>query len=282
MCFRSVAPSSWKPTELATPPELLERPTDRLLWQLDQLPKLAGRAGVKGRRTAFSIPAGQTLCKHLQLGRAESPVELADEAARALSEQAGLEPGQMICRVEQVQGSERGSKLESICVATSRAFVVRLMQAMKAARLKPVAAHSELHALWHAGSSLVRDENDRPYESPTMLIDIGAGRTNVIVATPGELLFARSVESDGETPDDALCDEIALCARYQSSIGAQRTPERAALVGEAANGSIAEALGRTLEVPVVMGAPWTPKGPRVDRPLAWAVALGLCLGPTDL
>ncbi len=92
---------------------------------------------------------------------------------------------------------------------------------------------------------------------------------------------------------EAITDEVLMCLRYHETQFPARKVERAIFVGgEARHRGLCQAIARALKLPAQMADPLariarTGSEPAVGVDLkqpqpGWAVALGLCLSPTDL
>ncbi|MFZ2875547.1 MAG: pilus assembly protein PilM [Phycisphaerales bacterium] len=107
---------------------------------------------------------------------------------------------------------------------------------------------------------------------------------------------ASPVVPEGGNADEALeilADEVQMCLRYHASQHPSRRVDRVIFVGgEARHRGLCQHLTRVLKLPGFMADPLsrlTRRGgdpcPGVDLGLpqpAWAVAMGLCMSPTDL
>lgn len=190
-----------------TPEQLLYDPAKRLRYQIGLLPEIVKAGGFKGRRAVCVIPHSETFCKHLQLPRVEGSA-LTAVVRSALAEQLEREESQIVFRHHEVTGVQRhsgGRTTEVICMASSREFVSRLMQGLKAARLEPVGIHTEYMALLHAFDGIAQPESG---EGTTLYIDIGAAATRVLVSHGREMVFARTIESGGLRFDETVAKQL--------------------------------------------------------------------------
>jgi type IV pilus assembly protein PilM len=94
-------------------------------------------------------------------------------------------------------------------------------------------------------------------------------------------------------PLDTLTDEIQLCLRYHQNVFPGRRPNRVVFVGgEARHTALCQHIARVLKTAAHVADPLSRLSRTGREPVAgvdinqpqpgWAVALGLCLGPTDL
>ncbi len=195
---------------LETPPELLSDPVARLNWQLEALPTLLKNKGFKGRRAVCSIPASQTLCRHLRLQKTDG-VSMSALVRSALPVQLGVDPNTVVFRhVEAGDSTKNAGKIEAICFVTSRDLVDRLMRAVRGAKLEPVGIHNEFAAVASAFEPVAIASSDK---STTLYLDIGAGLTNLIITRAGKLAFAKSIEIGGRHLDATIGRQLKLDAR---------------------------------------------------------------------
>lgn len=233
---------------IESPPELLNDATARLNWQLEALPTLLKGKGFKGRRAVCSIPASQTLCRHLRLQKTDG-MSMAALVRSALPVQLGVDPNSVVFRhVEIGDSAKNAGKIEAICFVTSRDLVDRLMRAVRAAKLEPVGIHNEFAAIAAAFEPLAVASGDK---STTLYLDIGSGLTNVIIAKAGKLAFAKSIEIGARHMDAAIARQLKLeppeARRHRMAmehLTAAEAHSAAAARSEAArNGSEAVAIG---------------------------------------
>jgi Tfp pilus assembly PilM family ATPase len=94
-------------------------------------------------------------------------------------------------------------------------------------------------------------------------------------------------------PLEILTDEVSMCIRYHESLFPGRKVDRAIFVGgEARHVALCQHIARTLKLPAKVGDPMASVARGGKEPCVgvdfkqpqpgWAVALGLCLSPTDL
>lgn len=189
--------------QIMTPPELLTDAGRRLQWQLQALPELIRSSGIKAQRAVCNIPAGQMLCKHFQIQRAQG-LSLSVLVQAAIGAQMNCDQSALLCRHTEVADIGQG-RAEVICFATSRDLVDRLMQGIKAAKLEPVGIHTEHAAMIKAMSSA--PESD---DTPTLLIDLGRATTKICLTKGSEMLFARVVDAGGIDLDRAVAEQTGL------------------------------------------------------------------------
>jgi len=192
---------------MPTPDDLLDNPAKRLLFQMDALPKFLKGEKITATRGACLIPAGQMLCKHLQLIPADG-VPIEQIAGAQLSTQLGCDPSSLLVRCREVPGVKRHGKQEVICFGASREFVGRLMGALKSAKLDPVGIHTEFDALVRAMQ--LRDDNAGGVSNtkPRLVLDLGAGGIKVLIMHGSEMVFARTIEIGSRHFDETICHQL--------------------------------------------------------------------------
>lgn len=252
--------------QLATPEEMIDNPSQRLMFQLESLPKVVKTCGLGGSRAACVIPPAQVACKHLKIQPLDN-VPLATLVAEHLSDKLGCAPESLLVRHAEVQSA--GNQKEVIAYGASRSLVSRLIETMKRAKLEPVGVHNPFDAILQVAPSTD--------SGASMIIDMGAASTIVMIVNKGEPVFARALEigsrslfagdesldeararslevasitgsgagrhqpeigspdSKGADPMEILTDELNLCMRYQRSARPDVKLKRALLAGGLAN-----------------------------------------------
>lgn len=192
---------------MPTPDDLLDNPAKRLLFQMDALPKFLKGEKINATRGACLIPAGQMVCKHMQLIPAEG-VPNEQIAGAQLSSQLGCDQGSLLVRTREVTGAQTQGKQEIICFGASREFVGRLMGALKSAKLDPVGIHTEYDAL--ARAIQLRDESAGGVGNtkPRLVLDMGTGSTKVLIMHGPDLVFARTIEVGARHFDETICRQL--------------------------------------------------------------------------
>lgn len=221
---------------MPSPDDLLDNPSKRLLYQMDALPKFLKGEKISATRGACMIPAGQMLCKHLQLIPAEG-VPIEQLAAAQLSSQLGCDPGSLLVRCREVPDAKRQGKQEVICFGASREFVGRLMGTLKSAKLEPVGIHTEFDALVRAIQ--LRDDSSGGVSSnkARLVLDLGSGSTKVLIMHGPSMVFARTIEIGSRHFDETICHQLRCTmmeAREMRHALTQLTPKQKAAVGASA------------------------------------------------
>ena len=187
-----------------TPQELRGDPIARLQFQLDALPSVIRKGKFRGKRIMVSAPAEHTWVQHMQIQRAPG-ANLAHLVATQLQTQTGHDPHQLVVRHFEVCDTQRGSntRTETICVATRRGFILKIVEALRAAKLDVVGGHSEHIALCRALPLLVGDT-----DAPTVALDLGYGATKLVITHGDKPVFAKTIEIAGRTMDEAASEQL--------------------------------------------------------------------------
>lgn len=186
--------------QLDTPDDLLDNPAKRILFQFDALPKLVRSGKMSGLRAACVIPPAQVSCKHIQVPVVEgaTPDQL---AAETMSSKLGCDPSALLVRSCPVPTQRHPGKQELVCFAASRAFVSRMMDAIKRAKLEPVGIHNAFETLEHVVTSTSKKDDE---SQATLVIDLGTATTLVMIVHKGAIVFARSIEHGANAFDEAI------------------------------------------------------------------------------
>lgn len=192
-------------SSLETPADLHQDHRKRLDFQLAALPKLIRQGGFKGRRVVCSIPAWATLCKQIQLPKADS-ASMAETVEALLPQQFNCEPGTLVHRYFEV-GQEKSGKVEIVVLASPRDVVERIVRGLAANKFEPVGLHSEFVAMLRAFDHLHKRDQDA--ELSTLYLDIGTSATNVAISRGRSLAFARVVSSGGRAMDESIAQQTS-------------------------------------------------------------------------
>lgn len=112
-------------------------------------------------------------------------------------------------------------------------------------------------------------------------------------ASGGVLLSAPKPKVDLSEPVEILTDEVLMCLRYYRGVHPDKPLERAVFVGgESSHEALCAEIARALKLPAQAADPLARVGRSGNEPAegvdlsaaqpGWAVAMGLCLSPTDL
>ena len=349
-------PSIASAVQLETPDDLLDNPAKRLSFQIDALPLLLKQGKFKTTRAVCAVPSGQMVCKHVQIVPSDD-LSIEKLAAIQIGSKLGCDPSALLVRCRTIEEAKVNGKKEVICFAAARDFVARLMGALKSAKLEPVGIHNE-----YAADLRAIDTTSQPGTSssgmdgnPILLLDMGVGTTNAVIAHGSKMVFARSIELGTRHMDDAiahqlrctmqearstrlglerltpkpsrvtvasedstqaatgpvrpsrpvgleadltepleiLVDEVSMCLRYHRMLFPDRPVEKVIFVGGGSRQRlVCEHLARSLRLAAQSVDPLARlarsgkvpcEGVDVTAPQpSWAVAVGMCLSPTDL
>lgn len=207
--------------QIRTPDDLLDNPSKRILFQFEALPKLIRSGKLSGLRAACVIPTQQMSCKHLQLSPVPG-VTTNDLASGQMSQRLGCEPGALMVRSVEVGPAKQNNKQEVICFGASKAFVGRVMDAMKRAKLEPVGIHNTFEVL----KQIVPD--DRNESGASLLIDLGSACTVVMVIHQGDMVFARTIDHGAISFDKSICRQFR-CSMMEARAMRERITEISAV-----------------------------------------------------
>ncbi len=184
-----------------TPEELIDKPEERLAYQVDELPKLLRECGFKGKRAVCSVSATATLVQHFFTPNTGVN---ADAAIREQVRQiTGRDPNQLILRnVEVGELSRKGVKgTETICIAMPRHVVLQPMQAFKRCKLETVGVHSEHLAAIGCFGALAQGEGDGDEQLLSLFVDLGYATTKIMLTKGKKLITARTLPLGGRDID---------------------------------------------------------------------------------
>lgn len=233
-------PSIASAVQMDTPDDLLDHPARRLAFQIDALPKLLKRGRFKTNRAVCAVPAGQMVCKHLQLIPSEDlPIEKL--AASQIGAQLNCDPNALLVRCRVVEGAKVQGRQEVIVFAAARDFVARLMGALKSAKLEPVGIHHEFVAGLRAIDAIARpgERSSETDGAPTLVMDLGAGSTKAVIAHGSRMVFARSIEMGCRHMDETIAHQLRCTIQEARAIRLNLetlTPRAAAVAASGAAG----------------------------------------------
>lgn len=182
-----------------TPSHLLDDPSARIAFQVEQLPGLIRNGGFKGKRAVCLIPACLTHTTHVQVPKGDAAT-IETGAKLAVSTQLSCSPDALVVRHHEVGPAQDPSKSEVITVAASRGVVSRLMSGLASAKLEPVGMRTEAIALLRGFNTL----NLTSDEDVCLYLDLGYSATKAVIAKGSRLLLARTIEIGGRTLDEEI------------------------------------------------------------------------------
>jgi Tfp pilus assembly PilM family ATPase len=230
-------PSIAAAVQIDTPDDLLDNPAKRLSFQIDALPKVLKQGKFRTNRAVCAVPVGQMVCKHVQIVPSDDiPIEKL--AAAQIGSQLNCDPAALLVRCRVVEGLKPGPKREVICFAAARDFITRLMGALKAAKLEPVGIHNEFAAALRSIDAVAApgEASSETDGTPTLVLDLGAGSTKVVISHGSRMVFARSVEIGARHMDEAIAHQLrcTIPEARQTRLGLERLIPARAPVGAAA------------------------------------------------
>lgn len=190
---------------LEMPSRLRRDAQARLAFQIEALPKLVKAGGFKGKRAVCSMPSAMSFCKHLKIVKADG-VAMNTLVRAKIQGAMGCDPNALVYRWVPVETGNAGSRGEVICMGAGRDVIQRLMRALKAAKLEPVAMHSDFQAILTAMHACTRHLEGHE-DKPTLYLELGAGGSRVLVGDGERLAFAKFVEIGGKHLDEAIARE---------------------------------------------------------------------------
>lgn len=182
-----------------TPNELLDDPSARLAFQVQQLPGLIRGGGFKGRRAVCLIPACLTHTTHVQVPKGD-PASVENAARFAVSQQLSCSPDALVVRHHEVGPAQDPGKSEVITIAASRGVVSRLMSGLASAKLEPVGMRTEAVALLRGFTALGLTQSS----DTCLYLDMGYSATKAVIARGNSLLLARTIELGGRSLDEEI------------------------------------------------------------------------------
>ncbi len=203
---------------LATPAALLTDGPKRFAFQIEQLPALLKSANIRGQRAVASIPNWACSVRHLQVGG----VDQYNAAAMTTSMLAGelnCDPSALMCRPVLVRGANAGGsagtgKAEIIAMATGVGIVQRIMDALRAARMRCVGIHPTAAALTSAFEYMTARDTDASLVS--LYVDLGGASTTVTIAHGRDLCFAKTIDLGGHFIDQSVA-QATQCSVTEAS-----------------------------------------------------------------
>jgi len=234
---------------LPTPATLLTDGPKRFAFQIEQLPALLKSAQIRGQRAVASIPNWACSVRHLQVGGVDQ-YNVASMTSSMLAGELNCDPGALMCRPVVVRGANAGGtagsgKSEIIAMATGIGIVQRIMDALRAARMRCVGIHPTAAALTSAFEYMTARDSDAALVS--LYVDLGGASTTVTIAHGRDLCFAKTIDLGGHFIDQSVA-QATQCS-----------------VAEASERRLSRAQAYAMPPVAVAGAPSTPKA--APRPM---------------
>lgn len=170
----------------------------RYTFLADAVKELVRQQPFKGRRVMCAIPAFQTFVNTFELQCSEND-DIDSQVNLHLQTTMNTDPARMVIRNQRVGSVIRdgSTRQRVICIAASRALVMRYLEIAAAAKLEVVGMHSEPVCIAKCFSELYnRHEADKG--EIRCFIDIGAASTKLVIARDHEILLARNIAVCGD------------------------------------------------------------------------------------
>lgn len=193
--------------ELAIPDHARQSQDQLFAFYQQELPKLLRLARFKGKRVVCSVPCGQNLIVHMQLGKTDGVTR--DDLVKAqLQTQFGLMPDGVVVRAVDVVETHRDGQLrtETICFAIPRDSVMRHVEMLNKLRLDVTGVHTEVLAMMRAFDHLHRREGDE--NITTLYVDIGHGGTKVAIGHGRKVVFSKLIQIGGRHFDQLVAESL--------------------------------------------------------------------------
>jgi type IV pilus assembly protein PilM len=236
------------------------------------------------RRVRLGVSNQQIVVRHLELPRIEDPQELA-AAVRFQASEAIAMPLDEVVLDHQVIGetvsAEGAARLRIVVVAARETMISRVVDAVRAAGLRPEGIDLNAFALVRA-LSLPSDSA----ESSRVYVHLG-GVTNLAIALGSICLFTRPLSTEWDTDEEniaaALAEEIRLSVDFYMAQPDARWVGEVVLSGPGSRlDGLADQLGGLIDVPVTVAEPLGRLGensvPAGEDPCRHTIAAGLALG----
>ena len=237
------------------------------------------------RRVRLGVSNQQIVVRHLELPRIEDPKELA-AAVRFQASEAIAMPLDEVVLDHQVIGetitTDGAARLRVVVVAARESMVARIVDAVRAAGLRPEGIDLNAFALVRT-LSLPSDST----ESSRVYVHLG-GVTNLAIALGPICLFTRPLSTDWDSDEDeniaaALAEEIRLSVDFYMAQPDARWVGEVVLSGPGSRREgLVEKLTGMLDVPVSVADPLgrlaAAQIPPDEDPYRHTVATGLALG----
>ena len=236
------------------------------------------------RRVRLGIGNQQIVVRQMEIPKIDDEKERA-AAVRFQAAEAIAMPLDEVVLDHQVIGEtitpEGAARLRIVVVAARESMITRVVEAVRAAGLKPEGI--DLNAFALVRTLAVASDST---ETARVFCHLG-GVTNLAIAVGTSCLFTRPLATEWDADDGnvaaALAEEIRLSIDYYMAQPEARWVGEVVLSGPGSRrAGLAEELGSHIEVPVTVAEPLgrlhTDKFPLHEDPHRYTVAAGLALG----
>jgi type IV pilus assembly protein PilM len=114
---------------------------------------------------------------------------------------------------------------EVLVLATQKSAINKVLETVEAAGLRPLALDIEPAALARSYASQFRRDEDQ--EQRSLLVQIGYGRTIVVIAQHDHLMFVKYVEIGGKDFDQAVASHLGITLLDAATLRRQSDDRRA-------------------------------------------------------
>lgn len=200
----AVASARWQ-----FPDGAADDPVAKRRYTLSAVREMLASGGFRGRRVVTGLGGADLVIKQVRLPR--MPERDLEAALRwEASERFGfkIEPDQLGCFVagEVRQGPD--VKDEIILLGARRETVDDHMSLLEELKLFPVAVDAEPIAIFRAFERFLRRKADA--DSVTVLLDVGAGATKVVIARGRHVSFVKTVDIGGRHFTQAVAQQLHM------------------------------------------------------------------------
>jgi type IV pilus assembly protein PilM len=236
------------------------------------------------RRVRLGVSNQQIVVRHLELPKIEDEQELAGAVRFQASEAIAMPLDEVVLDYQvigEVITPEGSARLRIVVVAARESMVSRVVEAVRAAGLRPEGIDLNAFALVRT-LSLPTDST----ESSRVYCHLG-GVTNLAIALGPICLFTRPLSTDWDADDDdaiaaALAEEIRLSVDFYMAQPDARWVGEVVLSGPGARrAELVDRLSAMIDVPVSVAEPLGRLGEgqlRDEDPYRHTIAAGLALG----
>lgn len=205
----------------------------RYTFLADAVKELIQQQPYKGKRVMCAIPAFQTFFKIFELQCGEND-NIDQQVNLHLQTVMAKDPSRMVIRNHRVGSVIRDGVTHQrvICMAASKAVVMRYLEIAAAAKLEVVGMHSEPVCIARCFSELYNRRKADKNEA-RCFVDIGAASTKLIIIRDEEIMLARTIDVSGDE----------LTRQHASDHKMDFTEARLARLREAANPLAANPFG---------------------------------------
>ncbi len=170
----------------------------RYAFMADAVKELIRQQPFKGKRVMCAIPAFQTLVSTFELQCNEND-DINQQVNLHLQTVMEKDPSRMVIRNQRVGSVVRdgSTRQRVICMAASRAVVMRYLEIATNAKLEVVGMHSEPVCIARGFAELY-NRRDADKTEARCFVDIGAAATKLVIIRDQEIMLARNISASGD------------------------------------------------------------------------------------